>query len=237
MCGRARLSTDFSQIRIAFRIPPERPTPNFAPTYNLAPTDPIPIIRYDAKAGERSLDIARWWLVPWFWKKEIKEFRRPTFNARAEGIETASSFRLPFERRRCLIPLDGFYEWETIGKEKQPYAFGLKGGGLMVMAGLWDICHPPGETVRGATIITCPPNELVGKLHDRMPVILPETAWSAWLGEKPADAEHLKALLVPYRADEMTMWPVSKRVNSVKNNDPSLIEPITMLERPQIGPP
>jgi putative SOS response-associated peptidase YedK len=103
MCGRARLSTDFSQIKIAFRIPPERPTPNFSPTYNLALTDPLPIVRYDAEASERVLDVARWWLVPWFWKKEIKEFRRPTFYARAEGVETASSFRLPFERRRCLI--------------------------------------------------------------------------------------------------------------------------------------
>ena len=95
MCGRARLSTDFSQIKIAFRIPPDRPTPNFAPTYNLAPTDPIPIVRYDAQADERTLDVARWWLVPWFWKKEIRKFRRPTFNARAEGIETTSSFRRP----------------------------------------------------------------------------------------------------------------------------------------------
>jgi putative SOS response-associated peptidase YedK len=179
MCGRARLSTDFSQIKIAFRIPPGRPTPNFAPTYNLAPTDPIPIVRFDAQAEERTHDIARWWPVPWFWKKEIREFRRPTFNARAEGIETTSSFRRPFERRRCLIPLDDFYEWQTVGKEKQPYAIGLKDGGLMAMAGLWDTCHTPSnETVRSATIITCPPNELIGTLHDRMPVILPETAWS-----------------------------------------------------------
>jgi putative SOS response-associated peptidase YedK len=229
MCGRARLSTDFNQIKIVFRIPPERPTPNYAPTYNLAPTDPIPIIRYDAQAGERSLEVVRWWLVPWFWKKEIKEFRPPTFNARAEGVERASSFRLPFERRRCLIPLDGFYEWQTVGKAKQPYAIGLKDGSLMAMAGLWDICHPPGnETVRSATIITCPSNELVGRLHNRMPVILPERAWSMWLGEESSDIGGLKALLVPYPANEMTVWPVSTLVNSVKNNAPSLIEPISL---------
>ena len=123
-----------------------------------------------------------------------------------------------------------FYEWKTLGpKEKQPYAIALKNGPLMGMAGLWDTWRSPaGETVRSFTIITCPPNELVGQLHNRMPVILRSEGWPEWLGEEPADAERLKALLVPYPADQMALWPVDKRVGNVRNNDPGLIEPIPL---------
>jgi putative SOS response-associated peptidase YedK len=141
MCGRARLSTDFSQIRIAFRIPPERPTPNFAPTWNLAPTDPIPIVRRDRDDGQRQLEVVRWGLIP-YWAKDIK-IGYSTINARCEDIETKPAFREAFKRRRCLVALDGFYEWNKLGgKDKQPYTIALKGGGLMAMAGLWD-ARPP----------------------------------------------------------------------------------------------
>jgi putative SOS response-associated peptidase YedK len=151
-----------------------------------------------------------------------------TINARCEDVENKPAFREAFKRRRCLIPLDNFYEWKKLGpKEKQPYAIALKDGGLMAMAGLWETWRSPAkETIRSATIITCPPNELVAELHDRMPVILPPEAWSVWLGEEPADAERLKALLEPYPAEDLAMWPVDKRVGNVRNNDPSLIEPV-----------
>lgn len=229
MCGRARLSTDFSQIRIVFRIPPARPTPNFAPTYNLAPTDPIPIVRRDFEDGARMLDVVRWGLLP-YWARDAK-LSYSTFNAKAEGIEDKPAFREAFKRRRCLVPLDNFYEWQKLGpKEKQPYAIGLKGGGLMAMAGLWETWRSPaGERVRSATIITCPPNALVAELHNRMPVMLPPSVWPEWLGEAPADVNRLKALLAPYPADDMTMWPVDKRVGNVRNNDPSLIEPVVLV--------
>jgi putative SOS response-associated peptidase YedK len=162
MCGRAKLSTDFSEIKIAFRIPPERPTPNFAPSWNIAPTDPMPIVRYDAKAAERSLDVMRWGLVP-YWAKDIK-IGYSTFNARAEEIETKPAFRDAFQKRRCLVPLDSFYEWKKIEIGKQPYAIGLKGGGLMAMAGLWDNWRsPPGAPIPSCTIVTPNPNDICGE--------------------------------------------------------------------------
>jgi putative SOS response-associated peptidase YedK len=130
MCGRVKLSTDFNEIKIAFRIPPERPAPNFAPSWNVAPTDSLPIVRYDAKAGERSLDLMRWGLVP-YWAKDMK-IGFSTINARAEDVETKPAFREAFKRRRCLVPVDNFYEWQKTGpKDKQqPYAIALANGGF-----------------------------------------------------------------------------------------------------------
>jgi putative SOS response-associated peptidase YedK len=109
MCGRARLSSDVSEIKLAFRIPPERPTPNIAPSWNVAPTDPLPVVRYDPKDRQRSLDLTRWGLVP-FWAKDIK-VGFANINAKAEGIENKPAFRDAFRQRRCLVPVDNFYEW------------------------------------------------------------------------------------------------------------------------------
>jgi putative SOS response-associated peptidase YedK len=225
MCGRVKLSTDFSEIKIAFRIPPERPTPNGAPNWNVAPTDPLPIVRYDEKDRERSLETMRWGLIP-YWAKDIK-IGYSTINARAEEIETKPAFREAFRQRRCLVPIDSFYEWKKTETGKQPYAIGLAGGRLMALAGLWDTWRSPqGERVRSFTIVTTTPNELCAHLHNRMPVVLKPEAWSVWLAEEPSDVPHLKALLAPYPDNDMISWPVSSRVGSVKNNDLSLIEPI-----------
>jgi putative SOS response-associated peptidase YedK len=136
MCGRARLSSDVSEIRLVFKIPPERPAPNFAPSWNVAPTDPLPIVRYDAKVHQRSLDVMRWGLVP-FWAKDIK-VGFANINANAEGIENKPAFREAFAQRRCLVPVDNFYEWAKTAAGKQPYAIALKGGVLMALAGLWE---------------------------------------------------------------------------------------------------
>src|SRR6202043_1342896 len=158
MCGRVKLSTDFSEIKIAFHIPPERPTPNGAPSWNVAPTDPLPIVRYDEKDRERSLEVMRWGLIP-YWAKDIK-IGYSTINARAEEVETKPTFREAFRQRRCLVPLDSFYEWKKTDTGKQPYAIGLAGG-LMAMAGLWDTWRSPeGERVRSFTIVTTTPNAL-----------------------------------------------------------------------------
>jgi putative SOS response-associated peptidase YedK len=227
MCGRARLSSDVSEIKIAFGIPPERPSPNFPPSWNVAPTDPLPIVRFDANEKQRSLEIMRWGLIP-YWAKDIK-IGFSTINARAEEVDTKPAFREAFRQRRCLVPLDSFYEWKKTPAGKQPYAIGLKGGGLMGMAGLWETWRSKdGERIRSFTIVTTMPNELCAELHNRMPVVLKPETWPAWLGEQPATVKDLKAMLAPYPSNDMIAWPVSARVGSVKNNDPSLIEAITL---------
>jgi len=153
------------------------------------PTDPLPVVHYGGKAGERS------------------------------------------QRRRCLTPVDNFYEWKKVRTGKQPYAVALADRGLMALAGLWENWRSPaGEWVRSFAIVTTTPNELCAELHNRMPVILARETWPAWLGEEPADLHQLKDLLAPYPSAEMTCWPVSPRVGNVKNNDPSLIEPIILAE-------
>jgi putative SOS response-associated peptidase YedK len=147
MCGRARLSSDVSEIKLVFRIPPERPTPNFPPSWNVAPTDSLPVVRYDLKAGQRSLDMLRWGLIP-YWAKDIN-VGFANINAKAEGIENKPAFRKAFERRRCLVPVDNFYEWKKTGTGKQPYAIALADRGIMALAGLWENWHSPaGEWVR-----------------------------------------------------------------------------------------
>ena len=227
MCGRARLSSDVSEIKLAFSIPPQRPTPNIPANWNAAPTEDLPVVRYDAKAKERSLEVMRWGLVP-YWAKDVK-IGYSTINAKAEGIDSRPAFREPFQRRRCLVPFDSFYEWKKLGKERQPYAIGRADRRLMAMAGLWDMWRSPaGETVRSFTIVTTAANPLLAPLHERMPVILDPDAWPIWLGEVAADSERLKVLLAPYPADRMVVWPVDKRVGNVKNKDAGLVEPVAL---------
>ena len=228
MCGRVRLSSDVSEIKLVFGIPPERPIPNFPPSWNVAPTDTLPVVRYDAKAAQRSLDMLRWGLIP-YWAKDIK-VGFANINAKTEGIESRPTFRKAFERRRCLVPVDNFYEWAKTETGKQPYALALADRGIMALAGLWENWQSPaGEWVRSFAIVTTTPNELCAEIHNRMPVVLKPEVWPVWLGEQLADVADLKALMAPYPSDGMIAWPVSARVGSVKNNDPSLIEPIATV--------
>src|SRR5262249_8292164 len=222
--GRANLEGDVGQLKIRSSSPPEYPAPNFAPSWNVAPTDNLPIVRYDAKAASRTLDLMRWGLVP-YWANDIK-IGFSTINAMAETIDRKPVFREAFQRRRCLVPVDNFYEWQKIGKDSQPYPIALADRSIMALAGLWENWRSPAaETVRSFTIVTTEPNELCGRLHNRMPVVLDRTSWPLWLGEEPAKPDELKAMLAPYPSAGMTAWPVSKRVGNVKNNAPSLIEP------------
>jgi len=184
MCGRARLSSDVSEIKLVFRIPPERPTPNFPPSWNVAPTDSLPVVRYDAKAGQRSLDMLSWGLIP-YWAKDTN-VGFANINAKAEGIENKPAFRKAFERRRCLVPVDNFYEWKKTATGKQPYAIALADRGIIALAGLWENWHSPaGEWVRSFAIITTRPNELCAELHNRMPVVL-QTAGMAGMARRTA---------------------------------------------------
>jgi putative SOS response-associated peptidase YedK len=189
----------------------------------------LPIVRYNAKTGSRTLDLMRWGLVP-RWAKDLK-IGFSTINAMAETVDSKPVFREAFNQRRCLVPIEAFYEWKKLGpKEKQPYAITLAGGGIMALAGLWENWKSPEqEWVRSFTVITTTPNELCGQIHNRMPAILAPSAWPAWLGEAAVGADTLKALVTrPYHAEWMTMWPVSNRVGNVKNNDPALIEPVEL---------
>jgi putative SOS response-associated peptidase YedK len=229
MCGRARLSSDVSEIKLVFSIPPERPTPNIPANWNAAPTEDLAVVRYDAGANQRSLDVMRWGLVP-FWAKDIK-VGFANINAKAEGVETRPAFREAFARRRCLVPFDCFYEWKKLDKERQPYAVALSDRRLMALAGLWENWRSPaGERVRSFAIVTTAPNALLADVHDRMPVILASENWPAWLGERQTGPAELKSLLRPYPAEDMIIWPVDKRVGDPKNKDPSLIEPATGVD-------
>jgi putative SOS response-associated peptidase YedK len=153
----------------------------------------------------------------------------PNIYAKAEGIETRRAFRDAFERRRCLVPVDNFYEWKKTETGKQPYAIALADRGIMALAGLWENWKSSaGEWVRSFAIVATEPNELCARLHNRMPVVLAPETWPAWLGEEAAEPAQLKSLLVPYPSDGMVAWPVSPLVGSVRNNDPSLIEPIVL---------
>jgi putative SOS response-associated peptidase YedK len=182
-CVAASVSpSDVSEIKLVFSIPSHRPTPNFPPSWNVAPTDQLPIVRFDARAGERSPDLTRWRLVP-NWAKDIK-VGFSNINAKAEGIENRPAFREAFQRRRCLVPVDNVYEWKKTATGKQPYAVALADRGLMALAGLWENWRSPaGEWVRSFAIITTTPNELCAELHNRTPVVLGPETWPAWLGE------------------------------------------------------
>jgi putative SOS response-associated peptidase YedK len=160
-------------------------------------------------------------LVP-VWAKDPKRGFR-TINARCETVATTPAFRAAFKSRRCLIPVDGFYEWQKREKgPKQPYFVGMKDGEPFCLAGLWEGWQDPEskEWLRTFTIITCGANALVAKLHDRMPVIIALENYERWLQEGGRD------LLKPFPADRMTMWPVSREVNSPSNEGPDLIEPM-----------
>ena len=227
MCGRVRLSSDVSEIKLVFSIPPHRPTPNFAPSLERRANRPLPVVRYDARPASAAWTCCGGGLCR-IWAKDIK-VGFSNINAKAEGIESKPAFREAFQRRRCLVPVDNFYEWKKTATGKQPYAIALADRGLMALAGLWENWRSPaGEWVRSFAIITTTPNELCAELHNRMPVVLGPDVWPEWLGEEPADPARLKALLAPYPAEEMTCWPVSTRVGNVKNNDPSLIEPVAL---------
>lgn len=232
MCGRARLSSDFVELRIRFAVPPEQPAPNLPPRWNLAPMQSSAIVRLD-ETGRRTFDVARWSLLP-HW---VKEPRLPyaTFNAKAEGIERKPAFRDAFARRRCLVPLDGFYEWKTEGRGKQPFAISLASGDAMGVAGLWEVwTSPMGETIRSFTVVTIPSRGAVARIHDRMPAILAPDAWPRWLGEVPVQAGELSMLLAGAGQEVLRIWPIGRAIGNVRNDSPDLIAPLPAPATPSL---
>jgi putative SOS response-associated peptidase YedK len=192
------------------------------PRYNVAPTTQIAVVRMSADE-RRELAMLRWSLIPSWHRGEKLPFLT---NARSETVAEKPSFRSAFKKRRCIIPATGFYEWQTIGKEKLPFFFRLTHG-IMPLAGIWESWHGPERVIESAAILTTAANVLVGQLHDRMPCILSPDQFNQWLDPTEQNASDLLPLLGPYPTERMESWRVNKRVNSVKGgNDPGLIERI-----------
>jgi putative SOS response-associated peptidase YedK len=225
MCGRYRRTTHEEELARRYNIPIPVQT-DLPVSWNIAPGQDVLVIRYNSKTRRRSLDPLRWGLIP-NWARDEKVAYK-TINARMETVDTAPSFRSAFQKRRCLIPADGFYEWRKIGGRKLPYSIGMKDDRPFVFAGLWEGWKAPGSDhwLRTCTIITTEPNELLAQIHNRMPVILPEELHAAWLGE--IEVAELKTLLRPFPASEMRMLEISPRVNSPKNNDPDVVRPFDL---------
>ena len=197
------------------------------PDYNVAPQTIQPVVRLQRDTGRRELAPMRWGLVP-YWSKDTRA-GYSTINAKAETIATNPTFREAMKRRRCLVPADLFYEWQTIdAKRKQPFAIAMKDASIFAFAGLWEVWKDKAtnERLETYTVITTDPNELIKPeagpaLHDRMPVILHPNDYDRWLD--PGDPTRLPIdLLRPYSAERMKAWKVSDRVGNVKNNDPTL---------------
>lgn len=223
MCGRFTLHHDASQV--AMRFDAERVLFSPESRYNIAPQQGVSVVRLDAE-GVRVLEGLRWGLVP-FWAKE-PGIGGKMINARAETLAEKPSFKAALTRRRCLIPADGFYEWDKAGGTRQPVHFRLRDGGLFAFAGLWEEWRDPAAPddappLRTCTIITTEPNTVVGRYHDRMPVILPAEDESFWLDPTVRRPSDLLPLLVPLPDERMECYPVSRRVNSPATDDPSLL--------------
>jgi putative SOS response-associated peptidase YedK len=192
------------------------------PRYNLAPTQPVLVVR-KTKAGTRELVPLRWGLIP-SWSKG-PESGYSMINARAETVDSKPAYRTAFKHRRCLIPTEGFYEWKKEGRTKTPFLVRRKDGEPFAMAGLWERWHgKDGETIESCTIIVTEANALVQELHDRMPVILAPEDYAAWLDPENKDAEGLRKMLRPAEPKAWALREVSRKVNSPKNDSPDLIE-------------
>jgi putative SOS response-associated peptidase YedK len=222
MCGRVVQASDL--LRYAFvdglGVPESRLKP---PSYNAAPSQLLYVIRENHEAGERTLDLLRWGLIP-HGCTDPDGGRKP-INARAESVAQLPLFRGAYTRRRCIVPVDCFFEWRVVkgAPAKLPFAVAMADRTPFALGGLWENWQHPhtGEWIRTFTIITVPANELVAQIHERMPLILPKSAYERWLGTEPNPHD----LLVPFPAELMVMWPVSIRVNRPENDDASLLDP------------
>ncbi|MEO1765876.1 SOS response-associated peptidase [Thiobacter aerophilum] len=219
MCGRYTLTTpDLAPIGAVLGVT----LPAVPVSYNIAPSLPVPIIRVGARGGYE-LAWVKWGLVPHWAKEPRSEYS--TINARAETVSVKPAFRDAFRRRRCLIPADGFYEWQKQGTGKQPWYIHRKDRQPFAFAGLWERWQGGDEALETCAIIVTEANALIRPIHGRMPVILPPETYRAWL-DPATPTQTLLPLLAPYSADELTAEPVSARVNNPRNDGPELIRPL-----------
>src|SRR5712671_5352794 len=211
MCGRYLITSNPEALRRLFRYLEQ---PNFPPRYNIAPTQPVPVVRI--AEGERHFALVRWGLVP-SWVKDPRAFSL-LINARAESINDKPAFRNAMKRRRCLVPADGFYEWSEFGERKRPFFIRQKVPGPIAFAGLWETwMGPNGEEVETVAIITTPANRMLGVIAERMPAILPPDAFELWLDCARVDAQTAAALIVPAPETLLEAFPVSTAVNRTAN--------------------
>lgn len=226
MCGRYSFTSAPEAMRQLFRYI-ERP--NFPPRYNIAPTQPIAIVRL--VDGERHFALVRWGFLP-SWVKDPKTFT-PVINARGESVIDKPAFRAAMKRRRCLIPADGFYEWQKAGDRKRPYFVRARSGAPLAFAGLWETwAGPNGEELETAAIVTTRANRSLSPIHDRMPVIVPPEAFGLWLNNAEVDATTAAALIQPAPDDLLEAYEISTAVNRAANDSPKLIEPVVASAEP-----
>ncbi|GAA2849231.1 putative SOS response-associated peptidase YedK [Aminobacter aminovorans] len=230
MCGRVFVKSTLAEMvrSLGFADPAAiGPLDNSFPRYNGAPSLIYPVIVQDeAQTGSAMFVQAKWGLVP-AWQKEAAPGRPPPVNARSETIATNGLFKRAYAMRRCLIPIDGYFEWKDIhgtGKDKQPYAIAMKDGAPFALAGIYDIWRNPetGELLRSFCVVTCAPNELMATIHDRMPVILAPADYARWIGPEADPADLMK----PFPSELMTMWKIGRKVGSPRNDTPDILDPI-----------
>lgn len=207
-------------LRAHFRYPE---LPNFPPRYNVAPTQPVAIVRQ--VAGKRKFALVRWGLIP-AWVKDPREFAL-LINARVEGVLDKPSFRNAIRRRRCLVPADGFYEWQKTARGKRPFAIRPRAPGPVAFAGIWETwADRDGGEIDTMAIITCPANKTLATVHDRMPAVVRPEHFDAWLDAEKVDAETALALIGPAPEDFFETYEISTRVNKAGHEGPELIEPL-----------
>ncbi len=223
MCGRYTLTVSASVLAEVFEADVRV---EHLPRFNIAPSQTVPIVRVD-DGEHRRIDGARWGLIP-HWADDPSIGNR-LINARSETAASKPAFRGAFRRRRCLIPADGFFEWQRVDGRKQPYHLRFRDRRVFALAGLWERWSGSGSpgALDSCTILTTSPNAAVAPIHDRMPVILLAKAWSTWMSRDELPEDDLQALLCPYPGDDLEAVAVSTRVNSPANDDPEVLSPAT----------
>lgn len=220
MCGRFALKAPPAELVQRFDLDE---CVDLKPRYNIPPGTDIAAIRLSPE-GKRVLHLLRWGLVP-HWAKD-PSIGNKLNNARGESITEKPSFRDAFKRRRCLIPADGFFEWQAQGKVKQPFYISLKSGEPMAMAGLWESWKAPdGAILRTCCVITTGPNAVMQPIHDRMPVIVAPEDWARWLS---APVEEVEELVQPYAPEQMQGWAVDRRVSRTGDDDAALVQKLAL---------
>jgi putative SOS response-associated peptidase YedK len=222
MCGRFTLFDSDKILSKEFGV---SSIPLLSPRYNIAPSQPVAAIRATPAGSGRELALLRWGLIP-SWSKDPAIGSR-LINARAETVREKPSFRNAFRRHRCLIPANGFYEWQRQERGKQPYFVRMRNERLFAFAGLWDRWEDPDKGgIETCTILTTAANTILAPIHDRMPVILPQTQYARWLDPAAVDTDSLAPLLVPFPPEDMFASPVSPRINSPNIDDEKCMAPL-----------